>query len=261
MEIIERDLTLPVSEEVAKKLDQVVDIDSKETAELRQAAGSIVPIKSAPTKTYPDAPRPKINRGVNKYVSHIQNEFIQTIAGTQDLKFALAKSDNKRAQDLLVAMLDPRKSNVPIAQLVHRSGLSSIDLLDILRDHYIGSGLQEYLKGFQQIAQDTVQDAQSTSRECHKCSGEGVIRPKNAQDESKRCTLCSGTGLIRKSGDPDARKLIAQSLKVIQSGSGPSVNVSIANNNHRGFECVIDEVEKKDPRRGRQPEIIDVTPA
>jgi len=260
MEPIERDETLPIPEDVANKLDQAV---SKETEELRAAAETnIIPFKSTPTKTFPDSPRPKIQKGVNKYVTSIHNEFISSIAGTKDLRLALAKSDNKRAQELLVSLLDPRKKNIATAHLVHRSGLSSLDLLDILRDHYIGSGLQEYLKGFKEIAQDTVEDAKSTNRECHKCDGEGVIEKEG---EYKECALCKGTGLIRQAGDPDARKLIAQSLKLIQSGSGPSVSVSIQNNNHRSFECVIDEVERQETARRRQrqadPPIIDVTPA
>lgn len=277
METVERDETLPIAEEVAAKLDKAVNVaavaELEETAELRSAAElntNVVPFKPAPIKRYPDSPRPRINK-VNKYVTDINNEFLSTIGGSKDLKVALAKSDNKRAQDLLVALLDPRKSKISTAQLVHRSGLQTIELLDILRDHYIGSGLQEYLKGFQEIAQDTVEDAKSSNRECPKCSGEGVIVDKRKADDEppKRCTLCSGTGLLRKAGDPDARKLIAQSLKLIQSGSGPNVNVAITNNNHRSFECVIDEVERHESKKrqssqngqsGAQSEIIDVTP-
>jgi len=270
METVERDETLPIAEEVADKLDKAVDTaEMEETIELRSVAElntNVVPFKPAPVKRYPDSPRPRINK-VNKYVSDINNEFLSTIGGSKDLKIALAKSDNKRAQDLLVALLDPRKSKISTAQLVHRSGLQTIELLDILRDHYIGSGLQEYLKGFQEIAQDTVEDAKSSNRECPKCSGEGVIIDKRKmEEEPKKCTLCSGTGLLRKAGDPDARKLIAQSLKLIQSGSGPNVSVSISNNNHRSFECVIDEVERHESKKrqngqsGAQSEIIDVTP-
>lgn len=178
----------------------------------------------------------------NQYVDRIQSDFLDGLGTPTEIKQALVRSTNTKAMRMLELLVDPRSARVPMARLAKMAGLDTLDLLQIIRDHHLAEGMQVYLKGYQDVARDIVEDAKSQMVVCARCDGSGEITKKEV---TKRCPSCKGTGEIRKPGDSDARKLMHESMGVVKKGGGIQINTVVAGG-FKGVDCAVSDLEGLD---------------
>lgn len=153
----------------------------------------------------------------DQYIDELNSEFLERL-DLAELKTALALSDNSKARQLMLYLLDPRYRRNSIAYLVRKAGMDALQVMDVWRGAAHTRGLLEIWKGLPAVAKDVVLDARSYMDCCNRCDGFGQIYTEinstNEQKEpivqtlSKECPKCAGTGQVRKPGNSDARKLI-----------------------------------------------------
>ena len=182
----------------------------------------------------------------NKYVDELCNRYIESMGKAEDLKMALSRSPNARAQKFLLALVNPKANGKSVTRMAREAGIESVDLFEIFRDYYHSQGMMTMVKALPDLAHDIVGDSRSRLVCCEICSGWGqVVRDPDAEEPVKApCPACEGSGKIRKPGDGDARKLLAETVgwtkKAGVGGMGAAVNINI----NTGVESVIEQVER-----------------
>ena len=122
---------------------------------------------------------------------------------------ALYCSADERAIRLLQMTTDPAYSRFTLAKLCERVGLTSIDLLDAFRNFQLLRGIVEMSRVVPEIMADVAEDARSRMGICKGCQGEGTVN-------TRRCPQCEGEGVTRVPGDHRSRKLLFQTLGLIE---------------------------------------------
>ncbi|HKT90136.1 MAG TPA: zinc finger-like domain-containing protein [Candidatus Sulfotelmatobacter sp.] len=142
----------------------------------------------------------------------------------EQLVEACRASDDVRFKGLGNALIDPVESQADLLDLMRRNNITFASMVDFWREHYHFLGVLRMMPGIPDVYADVVEDAKSKDVACSKCKGEGkVVDPKN-KDKRKTCTVCRGKGTIRQIGDPLARKIVFESMKMI-GNRGPIVKV------------------------------------
>src|SRR5438093_9815122 len=98
---------------------------------------------------------------------------------------------------------------------VHNSGYT---------DHQRHLGLLAMSSQLPAIMADVAEDAKDTMETCPRCDGLKSI-PYREAETLRECPACKGTGEIRRIGDPHARDLVFESMKLIRQ-RGPLVAVA-----------------------------------
>lgn len=165
---------------------------------------------------------------------------------------ACQASSNEKVQTFLRNLTDPfdRKKSLP--QLASEAGLTYAQVLVLIREYHIDQGFLAMSKHVPRVMEDVAIDAQSTMVPCPTCQGESQLRTfdqkTGAVNGSKPCWCCDGTGKLRKVGDPDARKLMFKSLKLVNDG--PLFAQQIVNAGGAALEDAV----------GKVGDVLDVTP-
>ncbi len=129
---------------------------------------------------------------------------------TQDeMVGSLYCSTDQRAVQLLQMMADPAYSRFTLAKLCERVGLTSMDLLNAFRNYQLLRGIIEMSRRAPEIMANVAEDARSRMETCKGCQGEGTVN-------TRRCPQCEGEGLTRVPGDHRSRKLLFQTLRLIE---------------------------------------------
>jgi len=128
---------------------------------------------------------------------------------------ALYCSTDERAVQLLQMMSDPTYSRFTLAKLCERVGLSTIDVLELVRRYKLDIGILSMSTEVVQVMKDTAEDAKSREEPCRKCHGKGMVKDKNT-GEMSHCLHCGGQGQVRVPGNYRARKLMFQVLGLIE---------------------------------------------
>jgi hypothetical protein len=136
---------------------------------------------------------------------------------------------------LLVAIQDPALSRFSLPRLLRELQIPLIDLMQKYREactveaHFVA---QERLP---EVMSGIVDDALPGEDVCPLCVGAKQIpdplgRPKaDGSLKDIDCPKCDATGKIRIPGQTDARKLVMQSEKMVESGSGAKQQVIVNN--------------------------------
>jgi hypothetical protein len=129
---------------------------------------------------------------------------------TQDeMVGSLYCSTDERAVQLLQMMTDPAYSRFTLGKLCQRVGLNSIDLLNAFRNYQLLRGIVEMSRVVPEVMADVAEDARSRMGICKGCQGKGLI-------DTRRCPQCEGAGVTRVPGDHRSRKLLFQTLRLIE---------------------------------------------
>jgi len=134
---------------------------------------------------------------------------LATTLSQDELVGALHSSADERAVRLLQMMGDPAFAQFSLGKLCQRVGLTSIDLLNAFRNYQLLRGIIEMSRVAPEIMADVAEDARSRMETCKGCQGEGMIN-------TRRCPQCEGEGVARVPGDYRARKLMFQTLRLIE---------------------------------------------
>ena len=122
---------------------------------------------------------------------------------------ALYSSTDERAVRLLQMMGDPAFANFSLGKLCQRVGLTSIDLLNAFRNFQLLRGIIEMSRVAPEVMANVAEDARSRMEICKGCQGKGMIN-------ARRCPQCQGEGQVRVPGNYRARKLMFQTLGLIE---------------------------------------------
>jgi len=161
------------------------------------------------------------------------------------LDFFADKDD--RARRVLALLTEPLGAVTPrsLKKAAKLSGLSPIELLEMIRSHRLHMGILRATAHLPQIMEDTAIDAKSTDHACLKCGGEGQV----GQGESRAvCRECRGAGSIRVLGDIENRKLMMEMVGLVRKGGGVVINnsqqVGVAGARADTFESLIGRAGK-----------------
>lgn len=164
----------------------------------------------------------------------------------EEWEVIFGSSHDERFQVLFRMFLDPaNKSSLPV--LAKQVGLTYPQVLKAITQHRIDQGLLRMSEHVPQVLEDVAIDAQSRTVTCPTCRGKvridglsvtpvtetytdpqtkvRTVRQKlddNGCPEWELCLTCDGSGTLRKIGDPDARKLLFDTLK-LTGQKGPLV--------------------------------------
>ena len=137
--------------------------------------------------------------------------------------FEFALSGNDKYAAFLHALHDPNYSRCSFPALLRRFNISLHEAQSLYTDHMRHLGLLAMSSRLPAIMADVAEDAKNKMETCPRCDGLKSIPYR--QTETRNCPACKGSGEIRRIGDPHARDLVFESMKLIRQ-RGPLVAVA-----------------------------------
>jgi hypothetical protein len=146
--------------------------------------------------------------------------------------FECALTDHDKYDTLLRALHDPIYARCSFPHLLRKFGISLHEAQCLYTDHMRQWALLGVANHLPEIMEDVAEDARSHMEVCPRCDGEKVVESTRGDGKAtKPCPNCSGSGQVRVIGDPHARDLVFEAMKLTRQ-RGPLV--AIQNNNFRG---------------------------
>ena len=134
---------------------------------------------------------------------------LATTLSQDEMAGALHSSTDERVHRLAEMMGDPAFAHFSLGKLCQRVGLTSIDLLNAFRNYQLLRGIVEMSRVAPEVMANVAEDARSRMEICKGCEGKGTVN-------ARRCPQCEGEGLTRVPGDHRSRKLMFQTLGLIE---------------------------------------------
>lgn len=148
----------------------------------------------------------------------------------EQLVEACQGSDDARFKELGKSLVDPLQAPNDLLDLMRRNNITFASMVDFWREHYHMLGIVRMMPGIPDVYADVVQDARSKDVACQRCKGSGETQDKREKTKKRTCSLCHGKGTVRQVGDPLARRIVFESMKMI-GNRGPIVKVETNNYN------------------------------
>lgn len=141
---------------------------------------------------------------------------IERLCDEPELKEALSRTQNPKLLNYLAALCNPAirgNKRWTATSLARSYGITPGELEAVWKDSQMARALVEVVKLMPHIAKDLARDASSTLVCCPRCDGwKQITRKVKGEDQVIDCPNCEGEGKVRKPGDPDARKLVLETL-------------------------------------------------
>lgn len=141
--------------------------------------------------------------------------FVDALGGKDELVAVLRESDDPIAEKLLNHLTSPSFDQHAPATLCRRLGITVRELQAFYANTQKGRALMEAAKALPRVVRDTFVDAQSQTKTCLECYGEGTIF---ARRKERKCPACDGIGQVRVAGSVANRKLAFEITGLIKQG-------------------------------------------
>lgn len=152
---------------------------------------------------------------------------------SEEVREALAASDNQRFQHLAEAMVSPTYKTYSLTTICYKLGVTLNEMVDVWRNLKMAQGTVRMVNHVPQVMEDVAVDSKSRLVVCQVCQGK-------AGEEI--CGICEGTGKVREVGDKAAREILFESLGLIRKPRGPLV--AFQQNFGTGLGTVIEQTDK-----------------
>lgn len=140
------------------------------------------------------------------------------------LEFILASQDDKY-QQFLLALYNPSNADRSFASIAKLHGVTLHELQRIYNDGMRQYGLIQMSNYAPRVMTDVSEDALSKMVNCPRCDGYGEVAGL-VPDINRDCPVCKGQKEVRAPGDPEARRLWFEAMRL----TGKGVMVAIQQN-------------------------------
>lgn len=153
---------------------------------------------------------------------------------------------------LLAYLEDGNYDGHSLTRLCRDAGLTTTEIVELTRNYDIAMGVLRASRHVPDVLEDIAEDARSQIVGCPTCGSEGVVAPEGVDlnddellellDINKlnfpKCSVCNGAGWLRQIGDTDSRKLLLETLGLVNKKAPQALiqrNTQI--NNYAGGEA------------------------
>lgn len=165
--------------------------------------------------------RPTADKPMVNFLGSLDMEEFKKALFAQDLE--------SNYRQLLDMMMTPTFGKQPsISALCRKLNISLVDIVNLMKNYHIAEGTARMMRHLPKVMDDVGIDAQSSTKPCPRCDGQGIIKDESADEEAgtvkltRQCPECKGTMVQRVVGDKHARDLMFETAKLTNQ-RGPLV--------------------------------------